>query len=177
MPTFAFVAMTGILLLASFLDLGWGRIPNALTVSAAVLGFTLGLWQAGLHGLGQSLLGMLIGLCLLMPGFLFHFTGGGDVKLMAAVGSFLGPHMILHAFLFYILAGLGWALVYGLYASIVHQAPPPFSRYWAMLRTLLRTGRVAYVRPRHGEAMGHRLPMAPAIAFGAIAAPLLVAAS
>lgn len=173
MPTFAFITMTGILLLATILDLRWHRIPNALTVGAALLGMTLSLWLGGFVALGQSLVGTLIGFCLLLPGFLLRFTGGGDVKLLAAVGSFLGPHLILYAFLLYILAGLGWALVYGLYARLAHQAPLPFNRYGAMLRTLLHTGRVAYVRPKPGEAMGQRLPMAPAIAFGAIVASLI----
>ena len=112
---------------------------------------------------------------LLLPGFLLRMTGGGDVKLMASVGSLLGPRLVLYAFILYILAGLVWALVYTFYAWAFQGAEPPLARYGAMLRCLLRTGRVAYIPPKSTEAMGHRLPMAPAIAFGAIAAPLLVA--
>jgi hypothetical protein len=45
-----------------------------------------------------------------------------------------------------------------------------------MIRTLLRTGQLAYLNPKPTEVMGQRLPMAPAIALGALAAPLLFAA-
>ena len=167
--------LVGLVLVASLLDLIWRRIPNWLTLGAALLGLAGGYWEAGISGLGLSLLGLLLGFALLLPGYLLRMTGGGDLKLMAAVGSLLGPRLILYAFLLYILAGLAWALVFGLYAWAAQGAEPPFSRYWAMLRTLLRTGRAAYVRPKASEAMGRRLPMAPAIAFGALAAPLLFA--
>jgi len=170
-PTFAVLVMVA--LLAALLDLATRRIPNWLTVSGVILGLMLSTWQGGIGALAASLGGFLLGLALLLPGFLLRMTGGGDVKLMGAVGSLLGPQLILPAFLLYILAGLAWALIYGLYAWAAQGAPAPFARYGAMLRTLWRTGRFAYVRPRPGEAMGQRLPMAPAIAFGAIAAPLL----
>jgi prepilin peptidase CpaA len=169
------VILASLVLVASLLDLLWRRIPNWLTVTAALTGLVLGFWEGGTAGLVTSILGLLLGFALLLPGYLLHMTGGGDLKLMAAVGSLLGPILILYAFLLYILAGLAWALIYGLYAWAARGAEPPLGRYWAMLRTLLRTGRVAYVRPKPNEAMGRRLPMAPAIAFGALAAPLLFA--
>ncbi len=167
--------LAGLVLVASLLDLIWRRIPNWLTVGAALMGIAVGCWKAGAAGLGLSILGLALGFMLLLPGYLLRMTGGGDLKLMAAVGSLLGPRLILYAFLLYILAGLAWALLFGLYAWAAQGAEPPFGRYWTMLRTLLHTGRVAYVRPKAGEAMGQRLPMAPAIAFGALAAPLLFA--
>lgn len=173
MPTLTFATMAGLLLLASLLDLLWHRLPNPLTVGAALLAIILSLWQGGLDAVVQSLLGLLLGFVLLLPGFISGFTGGGDVKLMAATGSFLGPTLVLYAFVLYLLAALAFALVYALYAWLFRGADLPLGRYWAMLLTLLRTGRVAYVRPKPGEAMGHRLPMAPAIAFGAILAPFL----
>ncbi len=165
--------LASFVLVASLLDLVWRRVPNWLTVSAALTGFVLGFWEGGTAGLVTSALGLLLGFALLLPGYLLRMTGGGDLKLMAAVGSLLGPRLILYAFLLYMLAGLAWALIYGLYAWAAQGAEPPLGRYWAMLHTLLRTGRVAYVRPKPSEAMSRRLPMAPAIAFGALAAPLL----
>ncbi len=40
---------------------------------------------------GAALLGCVIGLVLMLPGHVLGATGAGDVKLMAAVGSLLGP--------------------------------------------------------------------------------------
>lgn len=67
------------------------RIPNWLTYSAiliAILG--RGLLQ-GWHGLGSALGGGLIGGGAFLGFFLLHAMGGGDVKLIAAVGCMAGP--------------------------------------------------------------------------------------
>ena len=173
LPLVNFIVLLTLTIAASLTDLLSRRIPNLITVTGAVLGLFLATW-GGYYGIFLSLGGLFLGFLLLLPGYLLRMTGGGDLKLMASVGSLLGPRLVIHAFLLYILSGLVWALVYALYAWAFQGAQPPLSRYWAMLRCLLRTGRVAYVPPKPTEALGRRLPMAPAIAFGAIAAPLLV---
>jgi prepilin peptidase CpaA len=172
LPGYMGLVLIALVLSASWIDVATRRIPNPLWVLGAVAGFFLSLWYGGLQGGLLSLAGFLLGLLLLMPGYLLRMTGGGDVKLFAAIGSLLGPRLILYAMLLYVLAGLCWAVVFGIYAWAVHGATMPFTRYGRMLRTFLTTGRVAYVCPRPGEAMAARVPMAPAIAFGAIAAPL-----
>jgi Flp pilus assembly protein protease CpaA len=45
-----------------------------------------------------AVLGGAVGLTLMLPGYLWGGTGGGDVKLLAAVGTFLGPDRVLIAF-------------------------------------------------------------------------------
>ena len=46
----------------------------------------------------------------MLPGRLFGATGGGDVKLMAALGTLLGPQQIVVAFLVGAIAGGALAL-------------------------------------------------------------------
>jgi prepilin peptidase CpaA len=46
-----------------------------------------------------------------MPGHVIGATGAGDVKLMAAVGSVVGPEMVLRAFLYSAVAGGVFAIV------------------------------------------------------------------
>ena len=74
---------------ASWTDLRSRRIPNALTIPA--LGAAL--CVHGALGAGQGLLlsacGALAAGALLLPGYLFRFTGAGDVKLLMAVGAIL----------------------------------------------------------------------------------------
>lgn len=173
LPLSSYVVLVTLAVMAATIDLRTRRIPNLLILSGAILGLALAVWQGGIPAITISLSGLLLGFLLLLPGYLLRMTGGGDVKLMASLGCLLGPRLVIYAFVLYILAGLGWALIYALYACAFQGAESPFIRYWAMLRTFLSTGQVAYVRPKPNEAMGRRLPMAPAIAFGVIAAPLL----
>ncbi len=172
-PIPTFLVLAALAFSAAVWDLATHRIPNLLILGGAALGLLSGLYHQGLTGLAASLLGLLVGMCLFLPGYLMRMTGGGDLKLMGAVGSLLGPSLTLHAFFLYILFGLVWALLHGLFAWAFQEAELPLTRYWAMLRTLLSTGQCSYIRPKPSEALGRRLPMAPAIALGAILAPLL----
>jgi len=174
--SFAYIALLALVISASFFDLKYKRIPNPLSLSGALAGLAVNGLMFWPDGILQSLLGFAVGFSLFLPGYLLGMTGGGDLKLMAAVGSLLGPKLAFLAFVLYILAALVWVLGYGLYAWVRLGAEPPFSRYWLMIRTLLRTGQLAYLNPKPTEVMGQRLPMAPAIALGALAAPLLFAA-
>lgn len=70
-------------------------------------GVGIGLAATGLGGipLGAAALGFVVGLALMLPGHLLGATGAGDVKLMAAVGTIVGPGIAVNAFLFTAVAG------------------------------------------------------------------------
>ena len=92
------IAVSTCSLAAAVIDLRTRHVPNALTGAAAAVGFVLALTGAGRVGIAASIVGGVIGLALMMPGYLFGATGGGDVKLLAAVGTLLGPQRIFFAF-------------------------------------------------------------------------------
>jgi prepilin peptidase CpaA len=96
----ALAAVTG-----AAIDVRTGRIPNALTFATAAAG--VGCAAAGITHLGPALacVGLALGLGLMLPGHFFGGTGAGDVKLMAAVGPWLGPDRIVIAFLASAIAG------------------------------------------------------------------------
>lgn len=73
------------------MDLRTRRIPNLLTVSAVVVGFTLNIWCWGRAGAISSSVGLLFGLAAFLPFYLAGGFGAGDVKAMAAIGAFVGP--------------------------------------------------------------------------------------
>lgn len=56
-------------------------------------------------------LGCAIGLALMLPGHLLGATGAGDVKLMAAIGTLVGPLLVVKAVLFTAIAGGALAVV------------------------------------------------------------------
>ena len=85
-------------LAAAAIDLRTRRVPNALTGAAATAGIVLAVTGFGQAGIVPAILGGLLGLTLMLPGYLFGATGGGDVKLLAAIGTLLGPERILIAF-------------------------------------------------------------------------------
>ncbi len=92
------VVMVGILI-AALCDWKARKIPNALTFSMLGLGLILHIWGQGLSGAGVSLLGFVCGILLLYVPFSLGGVGGGDVKLLGAIGSLVGPQLVLHIFL------------------------------------------------------------------------------
>jgi prepilin peptidase CpaA len=75
---------------AGVLDWRFKRIPNWLTVSGLVAGLALNSWLNGWAGLKASLLGAALGLGVLLPFVLLRALGGGDWKLVGALGAILG---------------------------------------------------------------------------------------
>lgn len=90
------VALCAMALGAVWFDVRERRLPNVLTVSALAAALLLRVPQ-GLDALGGGLLGALLAFGLALPFFLIGGLGGGDVKLLTAVGAFLGPRDIWFA--------------------------------------------------------------------------------
>src|SRR3990172_2804139 len=102
-----------VLAVAVVVDLRRHRIPNALTLAAAVAALAVQLGHAGLAGLGDGVAGLGVGLAAFLPLYFFGGMGAGDVKLMAAVGAFLGCKLALLAAALTLMVGgvLGLALL------------------------------------------------------------------
>lgn len=85
-------------LLASWIDYAQRRVPNWLNLALTVVGFAVQAVYFGWSGLATGTLGMLTGFGLLIVPWLMHGMGAGDVKLMAAIGVWLGPMLTLYSF-------------------------------------------------------------------------------
>jgi prepilin peptidase CpaA len=86
-------------------DVRSARIPNRLTYAALLAALPLRAALLGLAGLKSGAIGMLVagGLFLLL--FALGAMGGGDMKLMAAVGAWVGSAQVMTLILAAALAG------------------------------------------------------------------------
>ncbi|EJZ19347.1 A24 family peptidase (plasmid) [Rhizobium sp. Pop5] len=75
---------------AAVLDHRHGHIPNAVTYPCLLTGFMLAAISGGLAGIGLAFAGLLASGLIFIIAFAAGGCGGGDVKLMAALGAILG---------------------------------------------------------------------------------------
>ena len=153
------VVLTLGLAAAVITDVRTRRIPNWLTGSIAGAGFGIAFGGGTVTPL-QAALGLLTGLLLMMPGHLIGATGAGDVKLMAAVGSVVGPDLAFRAFLYSAVAGGVFAVAVAMHRGILTSTLQDAGR----LVTSPAGARQAIESP----ARANRFAYGPAIAAGTL---------
>ena len=72
-------------------DLRSRRIPNVLTFGGALAGLLFHAITGGIPGFSQAIGGWMVGAMVFAIPFALGGLGGGDVKLLAALGAWLGP--------------------------------------------------------------------------------------
>jgi prepilin peptidase CpaA len=109
-------------------DLRFRQIPNLLTVPIAILGLALAIADSGLSGGGWALAGLLAGAGLFILPVTLDYVGAGDLKMMAAAGTLLGPLGIFKGVLLGSVFGgvwaLAWVIAKGKGKSTLPYAPP-----------------------------------------------------
>jgi len=159
-------AALAVALAACVTDLRTRRIPNGLTFGAALVAFVFYLGTDGLSGLGWSAAGWVTGLAVFLPFFLLGGMGAGDVKLVAALGAWLGPGRVVWVALYGGIAGGVLAVLVAVLHGYLRQA------LWNV-GYLLWFWRTSGPRPLAAltlqEAKGPRLAYALPIAIGMVA--------
>jgi prepilin peptidase CpaA len=167
MPSAPIVAALVIGLAAVVCDLRTRRIPNVLTLGAAGAGLLFALAVNGLGGLGWSLAGWAVGCAIFLPVFLLGGLGAGDVKLMAALGAWLGPLTVLWIAAYGAIAG-------GVLALVVSASRGYLGQLFRNLGQMLSYWRVVGPRPvpnlTLADSKSPRLPYAVPIALGMLVA-------
>jgi prepilin peptidase CpaA len=163
MHSFAWWPTLIVLAVATFTDLRSRRIPNWLVVPFMAIGIVASTWLHGWHGLGQSFGGL--GLGILLFGFLFWMggMGAGDVKLAAAIGTWIGPNQLFFALIVTAMAGgviaLVWAACGGWLKELFNGASDlTFGLKDPEVRKEMSIG----------NPLKRKIPYAPAIAIGTL---------
>jgi prepilin peptidase CpaA len=116
--------------LACVSDLRTRRIPNALTFGAAIAAVAAHGATAGTEGVMTGASGWLVGVALFFPLFALGGMGAGDVKLLGAIGAWLGPLTVFHVGMYSSMAGGILAVAVALKAGYLRQA---FRNLWGLV--------------------------------------------
>jgi prepilin peptidase CpaA len=157
------IIMMGLLATAVYTDLRLGKIYNKLTIPCAAFGIALNAGQHGVEGLVQS-----VGGAALVVGLFVLFApkvgiGGGDTKLMMAVGALTGLR-------FAVWAMLVSALIGGILALWVVARRRMLSETARSLATSMYLGAPLDFNTGSGSI---RFAYSPAIALGSLVTLLL----
>jgi prepilin peptidase CpaA len=162
-PWLLSIVSVTVALVAAVTDLRSGRIPNWLTFSAALVGLAGHSFAQGVAGATASFVG--IAICAAVPGIVYRSSqgrgiGGGDIKLLAALGALLGPSQGLEV-------ELSAFLLLGVYALFRLAFIGQLGR--TLLGSLRVTAGLFIPKLRHGsaedEALMTTMRMGPAIAL------------
>jgi len=136
---FASAAALVLAAIACWTDLRTRRIPNVLTFGAAAAGLVFHAFFSG-SGPLIALAGWLTGVLIFAPLFLLRGMGAGDLKLLGALGAWLGPLMAFRI-------GLWSAIAGGVLAVVVALAHRHGGRALRNIWLLLTHWRVSGLKP------------------------------
>lgn len=107
---------------ACFTDVRSRRIPNALTFGAAAAAVIFHTLAPQGTGLVSALTGWFVGALIMFVPFALRGLGGGDVKLIAALGAWLGPANAVWLALYAGIAGFVMSVVVAAYHGYLRTA-------------------------------------------------------
>ncbi len=142
------IFLGAILIIASIQDVISLRIPNWVTLPGLAVGLSYFSLIRGYEGFLFSLIGALTGLGLLIIPYIIGGTGAGDVKLMGAVGSFLGAHGVFIVFILSCILGGAYALFLLASKGLLFST---FKRYGKILWCFISTQKLIYIPPTNME--------------------------
>jgi prepilin peptidase CpaA len=156
-------------LVAAYTDLRWRRIPNWITLPGFLLGLALNVSHSGWTGLKISLLGAGLGLLLLLPFVVLRSLGAGDWKLAGAVGSFLGPSVLIDVLLASVFVAGLMAVVLVIYKGRVRETMRNLKHLVGSLATFRMPGPQVSLDNPHSLKVPYGVALAFTVVFYGIA--------
>ena len=166
-PPAVIAAVVGFVPLCMLSDLRSRRIPNALSLTGIVAGLALNLYYFGVAGLAASVAGLVLAVSVLIVPFAVGGIGGGDVKMMGALGALLGPRLVAIGLIVGLLLGgvsaAGSAARHGMLRSIIVDLTH-------RTRAALELGSAAPLRMSAGDGSGITLRYSVPLGLGVLVA-------
>jgi prepilin peptidase CpaA len=106
-----YILLPPLFAISGYTEIKSRRIPNWLTYSAAICALAGSLVTGGPDVFIRSLLGAVFGLAIFFPFCVAGAVGGGDLKLMTAVGAVVGSSMVWWVLYYTVVAGGVMALL------------------------------------------------------------------
>ncbi len=163
--------VTAMLVVAAVIDGVERRVPNWLTFPVILAGLIFGAWNNGLSGFGLAFAGALAGLFTLIVPYALNGMGAGDVKMMAAMGAWIGPMLTLKAFV--VSAMVGGVIGLTMILCQKHARETLHRLYLSFVNLMLY--RDLAVAVPEGYVSSTKLPYGIPIAIGSIATLFLLA--
>lgn len=141
--TAAGCVLTALLMVVTFTDIDEGIIPDVITYPGILVGLGFAFFTIGIK---SALIGMIaFGVVFFLIALLSKGgMGGGDVKLVAVIGAFVGPMNALLVFILSSLAGGLWAIVLLLLRQAGRKTEVRFGPFLAL---------AAYITYLYGQEM------------------------
>jgi prepilin peptidase CpaA len=127
--TVPFAVVTIAAVTSAFTDLWKFKVYNLLTIPLLFSGFLYHGLIGGTPEFSKSLSGALFGFGVLIAPYVMGGMGAGDVKLMSAIGAWLGLTMTYHVF-------IASSIAAGLYALVLNIMSSKLLETWVNLQIL-----------------------------------------
>lgn len=162
-----YVAVAAVLIAAAWTDVRQGKIPNAVTYPGVLLGLIGHTIAGGLSGDGElriglagAAIGLAVGFLPLLAAWQAGGVGGGDAKLMAAVGALVGWKFTLAAMVYGLVIAAMMALAVIVARRITRQT---LARIWrSVFLFFMKAGRHDPATPE-----SPKIPLGLALCIGA----------
>jgi len=165
-PLDLFLILT--LVISAYTDLRERKIFNVVTFPAMLIGLILNFIISGWDGLLNSLLALGIGFVVFFIFYIFGGMGGGDVKLMGAIGAIKGFPFIIDAMFLSIFCGGIMALIVIVWKGVL----------WKSLKHIFRTIITTLIPTFKTEPLkkedSYKIPYGFCIALGTFIALILI---
>ena len=170
MPLPIIGALVLVLAVSAAVDLRVRRIPNLVSGPAMVAGLVLNTLYFGADGLAASVVGLVAASIVLVAPFALGGIGGGDVKLMGAVGALVGPRLALWGMALGMMLG---GLLVAAHAARRRRLEETLCRVGTMVAAATLTRSLAPLRVSTADPRAIALPYSVPLGLGTLAAVAL----